>query len=650
MNVNPRNLIAVLLPVLAMSAASAGDGEVMFVNGFEGTGNVPQFVPVGNQATAAESLLEIDIDTASPTNQSGLSWSLDQAPAGMLMAGSSGLLRWTPTDKQLGPHPVTVRVEDLAGLANTLTFTVEVIDNSAAPLIEPIADRSLEPGVAFELQVVATDPDPADLLDFTLDVAPPGMGVDPITGLIEWLPGSGDIGSAAVEVRATDPSGRFDTDSFTLTVSDSQAPIIDLIADRGARPGVSMNVQATASDPDDTELTFTLPHRPAGMTVDPASGLITWTPVVQQLGPHPVTVEVRDPSGFSDRTGFSVLVDTNRAPVAVDDTGFRVERGDTLTVPAPGVLSNDRDPNSDVLSTLLESGPEHGTLALDAEGSFEYTPANPTGTIGIENAWAFITGNGNANFQPLIANLDDDPAAEIIVNYNGSFSTTVYALDGATGEIDWQTSFLSRQLQDNSIPAVGDIDLDGRPEIIFIGGEPDASPPARRQLFALEHDGGLKWVSEHLPLSYWDTSSNALISGRQMSNASVSLADLDGDGQPEILVPQKGGPAGYHGMGRRRSGCCIGSKNPEPGSPTAGIRGSRSWTWTSTATPRSWSATLRGPMTVNWSGRTLRISIISGRVIFRSPQIWTTIPTRNCCASEALRPRPPATSAATWSH
>src|SRR6056297_3495391 len=484
--------LVVLLAVLAVSRVMAGDGEILYVNSFEGTGNVPQFVPVDDQAVAAQTLLEIDIDTSSPENQAGLSWSLDQGPPGMTVNAASGLLRWTPTRAQASAHPITVSVEDLAGLANSLDFSVEAIDNSAAPLIQPIADRSIETGVLFQLQAVASDPDPKDSLDFTLDAAPVGMSVDLVTGLIEWLPQPGDSGSLPITVRVTDPGGRFDTETFTLNVADGQPPMIDPVADRGAIPGVLMTVQATASDPDDSDLTFALLERPTGMTVDPASGAITWTPVVKQLGPHLVTVEVRDPSGFSDSTGFDVFVDINRPPVAVDDAGYRVERGDMLSVPGPGVLANDIDPNDDPLSALLEIGPERGALTLDADGGFEYTPDNPAGTIGIENVWAFNTVNGNANYQPLIANLDDDPAAEIIVNHNGSFSTTVYAFDGATGQVEWQTSFLSRQLQDNSIPAVGDIDLDGRPELIFIGGEPDASPPQRRQLFALEHDGGLK--------------------------------------------------------------------------------------------------------------------------------------------------------------
>ena len=46
-----------------------------------------------------------------------------------------------------------------------------------------------------------------------------------------------------------------------------------------------------------------------------------------------------------------------------------------LTVAAPGVLGNDADPDGDPLTAVLVTGPSHGTLTLNANGSFTYTPA-----------------------------------------------------------------------------------------------------------------------------------------------------------------------------------------------------------------------------------------------------------------------------------
>ena len=74
-----------------------------------------------------------------------------------------------------------------------------------------------------------------------------------------------------------------------------------------------------------------------------------------------------------------VSTSANRAPVARDDT-FEVAGNTRLAVPAPGVLANDSDPNGHSLSTqvhtdaIVSSYPTNGTLALNPDGSFIYTP------------------------------------------------------------------------------------------------------------------------------------------------------------------------------------------------------------------------------------------------------------------------------------
>jgi hypothetical protein len=59
----------------------------------------------------------------------------------------------------------------------------------------------------------------------------------------------------------------------------------------------------------------------------------------------------------------------NSQPVAAADA-YTAEANTPLTVAAPGVLANDSDPDGDPLSARPVSGPEHGTLALNADGSF----------------------------------------------------------------------------------------------------------------------------------------------------------------------------------------------------------------------------------------------------------------------------------------
>jgi len=71
----------------------------------------------------------------------------------------------------------------------------------------------------------------------------------------------------------------------------------------------------------------------------------------------------------------------NTPPVAVDDA-YSVVGGGQLVVPAPGVLGNDTDADDDPLTAVLAGGPSQGTLDLQPDGSFTYTPGEDTvGTV-----------------------------------------------------------------------------------------------------------------------------------------------------------------------------------------------------------------------------------------------------------------------------
>ena len=59
---------------------------------------------------------------------------------------------------------------------------------------------------------------------------------------------------------------------------------------------------------------------------------------------------------------------------AVDDN-YSVDQGKTLTVAAPGVLGNDSASNGAQLTAALGTTTAHGTLTLQADGSFTYKPS-----------------------------------------------------------------------------------------------------------------------------------------------------------------------------------------------------------------------------------------------------------------------------------
>jgi serine protease AprX len=112
----------------------------------------------------------------------------------------------------------------------------------------------------------------------------------------------------------------------------------------------------------------------------------------------------------------------NQAPFASSDA-WSMETGTTLDVAAPGVLGNDGDADGDTLTAVLDAGPASGSLALDADGSFRYTPnAGFAGTdsfayrafdgaLHSDPSTVSITVNASVNTPPLAQ--DDSAAAPV---------------------------------------------------------------------------------------------------------------------------------------------------------------------------------------------------------------------------------------------
>jgi VCBS repeat-containing protein len=86
-------------------------------------------------------------------------------------------------------------------------------------------------------------------------------------------------------------------------------------------------------------------------------------------------VIVNDGAADSDVFNLSVSVTAINDPPVANDDAYTTDEDTPLTVAAPGVLLNDTDPDDgDLLSAIPADNPTNGTLALNSDGSFTYTP------------------------------------------------------------------------------------------------------------------------------------------------------------------------------------------------------------------------------------------------------------------------------------
>ena len=113
------------------------------------------------------------------------------------------------------------------------------------------------------------------------------------------------------------------------------------------------------------------------------------------------------------------ITPVNDAPVAVNDA-YTTAEDTPLTIAGPGVLANDSDLDGDPLSALLVTGPAHGTLSLNADGAFTYTPAaNFNGA----DTFTYRANDGALNSNIATVALTITPVNDAPVAVNDAYTT-----------------------------------------------------------------------------------------------------------------------------------------------------------------------------------------------------------------------------------
>lgn len=138
---------------------------------------------------------------------------------------------------------------------------------------------------------------------------------------------------------------------------------------------------------------------------------------------------------------------TNGNPPVANNDAYSTNEDIALTVPAPGVLGNDNDVDGDTLTAILVSGPSRGTLTLNADGSFAYTPdVNYNGT----DSFTYKANDGKADSniaavtitvteenQPPVASFTYSPEKPMIGQEITFDASSSYDPDGAPITYKW---------------------------------------------------------------------------------------------------------------------------------------------------------------------------------------------------------------------
>ncbi|WP_461305114.1 Ig-like domain-containing protein, partial [Aureisphaera sp.] len=401
------------------------------------------------------------------------------APYSYSLDGGTAQASGTFTDLAAGDY--TISVLDANGCSSSVAVTI--LEN-CTDAIDDINDTFVN--IAVSGNVLTNDIDiEGDTQTVTTTTVTSDQGVtvtiDAATGAYVYTPPTDYVGEDFFTYTIQDDGNPQATDSATVYIEilpisgpDNEAPIANedtntTLVDTPVSGNVLVNDYDPDGDPIVVTTTTVTTAQGVTVTIDPTTGAYTYTPPAGYVGIDTFEYTICDDGtpALCDTASVIITVVPNNGNITVaNDDAYTTTPGMAVS---GNVLDNDSDPegNNQTVDTGITpiSGPSNGILAINADGTFTYTPnAGFGGTdqfvyeifddgspVARDRATVYVTVGGILNTTDAIDDINDTfvnvPVAGNVLTNDVDFegdtqivtTTTVTTVQGVTVTIDAAT-------------------------------------------------------------------------------------------------------------------------------------------------------------------------------------------------------------------
>jgi Ca2+-binding RTX toxin-like protein len=372
----------------------------------------------------------------------------------------------TPLNGDVGSLDLRVTATDLAGASASQNFSLSIANTNDAPEVGAgITAQSATEDAAFSYTVAADafgDVDLGDQLSLSATLAdgsplPSWLSFDAQTRSFTGTPLNGDVGSIELRVTATDLAGASASQSFALTIANTNdAPEVDAgITAQSATEDMAFSYAVAADAFGDVDQGDALSYSatladgsplPTWLSFDAQTRSFSGTPLNGDVGSIELRVTATDLAGASASQSFSLgIANTNDAPEvgtgitaqnATEDAAF------SYTVAADAFGDVDLGDALSYSATLADGSPLPTWLSFDAQTrSFTGTPLNgDVGSLDLRVTATDLAGaSASQSFSLGIANTNDAPEVGAGITAQSATEDTAFSYTVAAdafGDVD----------------------------------------------------------------------------------------------------------------------------------------------------------------------------------------------------------------------
>ena len=297
-------------------------------------------------------------------------------------------------------YDVVVEVVDGNGGRATQVIAVAVANVNEEPVITSVSEVSVLENHTIGHTVLSADEDGDSLIYSIVDGADSSLfSIDNLSGILTFTnlpdfenPSDADGDNVyEVEIEVVDGNGGATSQVIRIVVTDANDP--PLIVSEGDDAGEDSSALSFSVDENQvSQITVLAIDEDAGSVlsyaltggsdqssfqIDSATGEISFLapPNFEEQDQYEIELTVTDSGGLTSVKNIIIdVLDVNESPIALADM-LEANENELLVIDAvASIISNDSDPDQDILTLVDFTQPENGTLVLNAQGNLEYKP------------------------------------------------------------------------------------------------------------------------------------------------------------------------------------------------------------------------------------------------------------------------------------
>jgi len=322
------NLLALLLVFTMMISALGTSMALLKIDSVRHTGtgrlagvvgiclsNAPIITPIGDQNITQNQEFFLDVDDTQTNHGAEVVLFWDNVSF-FEINKTTGILNITATNAMVGENWVLIWAnESLCGLADSelINFTVHNVND--APVLDFIPDQTLYEDVLFEYDVNATDPDMLTPYGETITFGENSslFEINTSSGLVSFIPVQAEADQNYSILFYVFDDEYVDTQTVIFEIiSVNDAPVLDFIGAQTAIENTPYYYDVNATDEEGDPITFY--ENATIFDIDPATGVISFTPNTSLINNYSINISVTDGNGWDTEIVSFTVVDQNDPP------------------------------------------------------------------------------------------------------------------------------------------------------------------------------------------------------------------------------------------------------------------------------------------------------------------------------------------------